>query len=320
MNIRTFILAGAFAALMPIAAMAALLDFPGNAVLAGEKSNERGSYKVPVGAWQNGELPSVLAEGEVLQQAWKITATGLTSLQILDPLKKQLKDEGFKVVFECETDACGGFDFRFETDVMPEPVMHVDLGDFRFLSAERKTGDTPEYVTLLVSRSQNAGFVQLVRVGEPADETELVTSTDNPALTTISEPPPADQSALPLEQALQEKGHYILEDLVFQTGSSNLGDGDFASLAALADYIKAHPDRTFALVGHTDAEGSLAGNIALSKKRAASVARRLIEDYGVDKKQISAEGNGFLSPRATNMTEDGRAQNRRVEVIDTTTR
>ncbi|WP_457649366.1 OmpA family protein [Profundibacter sp.] len=320
MNIRTFILAGAFAALMPIAAMAALLDFPGNAVLAGEKINERGSYKVPVGAWKNGELPTIVAEGEVLQQAWKITATGLTSLQILDPLKKQLTDQGFEVIFECETDACGGFDFRFETDVMPEPVMHVDLGDFRFLSAERKTGDTPEYVTLLVSRSQNAGFVQLVRVGEPADETELVTSTDNPALTTISEPPPADQPELPLEQALQEKGHYILEDLVFQTGSSDLGDGDFASLAALADYIKAHPDRTFALVGHTDAEGSLAGNIALSKKRAASVVRRLIEDYAVDKKQISAEGNGFLSPRATNMTEDGRAQNRRVEVIDTTTR
>jgi OOP family OmpA-OmpF porin len=320
MSIRTFILAIACAALMPMAAMAALLDFPGNAVLAGEKINERGSYKVPVGAWQNGALPLVVAEGEVMQQAWKITATGLTSLQILDPLKKQLTDEGFDVVFECETDACGGFDFRFETDVMPEPVMHVDLGDFRFLSAERKTDDTPEYVTLLVSRSQNAGFVQLVRVGEPADETVLVTSTDSPALTTISEPPPADQPALPLEQAMQEKGHYILEDLVFQTGSSDLGDGDFTSLATLADYIKAHPDRTFALVGHTDAEGSLAGNIALSKKRAASVVRRLIKDYGVDKKQISAEGNGFLSPRATNMTEDGRAQNRRVEVIDTTTR
>ncbi|AXX99889.1 OmpA family protein [Profundibacter amoris] len=307
-------------ALMPMATMAALLDFPGNAVLAGEKINERGSYKVPVGAWQNGELPSVKAEGEVMQQAWKITATGLTTLQILDPLKKQLTDDGFKVVFECATDACGGFDFRFETDVIPEPVMHVDLGDFRFLSAERKTDDTPEYVTLLVSRSQNAGFVQLVRVGEPTDETALVTTTTSPALISISEPPPAEQPALPLEQALKEKGHYILEDLVFQTGSSDLGVGDFASLAALADYIKAHPDRTFALVGHTDAEGSLAGNIALSKKRAASVVRRLINDYGVDKKQISAEGNGFLSPRATNMTEDGRAQNRRVEVIDTSTR
>ena len=320
MSIRTCILAIACAALMPMAAIAALLDFPGNALLTGKKTVERGSYKVPIGAWQNGELPDIEAEGEVVQQAWKITATGLTSLQIFDPLKKQLIDKGFEVVFECETGACGGFDFRFETDVMPEPVMHVDLGDFRFLSAKRETDDTPEYVTLLVSRSQNAGYVQLVRVGKPADEAELITSTTSPALTTISDPAPTDQPALPLEQALQEKGHFILEDLVFQTGSSDLGDEEFTSLANLADYIKAHPDRTFALVGHTDAEGSLAGNIALSKKRAASVVRRLINDYGVDKKQISAEGNGFLSPRATNMTEDGRAQNRRVEVIDTSTR
>ena len=320
MSIRTYILASACVALMPIAAMAAMLDFPGNASLAGEKTIERGSYKMPVSAWQNGELPSVLAEGEVTQQAWKITASGLTSLQILDPLRKQLTDEGFDVVFECETDACGGFDFRFETDVMPEPVMHVDLGDFRFLAAKRTGTDVPEYVSLLVSRSRNAGFVQLMRVGEPTDKTELVTSTKSPALTTISQPPPADQPALPLEQALQETGHFILEDLVFQTGSSDLGNGDFSSLATLAEYIKAHPDRTFALVGHTDAEGSLAGNIALSKKRAASVVRRLINDYGVDKKQISAEGNGFLSPRASNLTEDGRAKNRRVEVIDTSTR
>jgi len=320
MNIRTLIIAGVYAALLPMSAMSAMLDFPGNAVLAGEKINERGSYNMPIGAWENGELPTVVTEGEVIQQAWKITATGLTSLQILDPLKKQLINQGFEVVFECETNSCGGFDFRFQTDVMPEPLMHVDLGDFRFLSAKRKQGDIPEYVTLLVSRSQNAGFVQLIRVGKHTDEAEMLTSGDSPAMPPISDPPPTGQTTLPLEQALQEKGYYVLEDLVFQTGSSDLGEGDFTSLAALAEYIKAHPDHTFALVGHTDTEGSLAGNIALSRKRAASVVRRLVNKYGVDKKQISAEGTGFLSPRATNMTEGGRAQNRRVEVIDTSTR
>ena len=320
MSIRTYILASACAALMPMAATATLLDFPGNASLSAEKSIGHGSYKMPIKPWQNGELPTVPAEGEITQQAWKISASGLTSLQILDPLKKQLAEEGFEVVFECETETCGGFDFRFETDVMPEPAMHVDLGDFRFLAAKRKGVEAPEYVTLLVSRSHNAGFVQLMRVGEPTDKTELVASSKSPALTTATEAPLDDRPVLPLERALQETGHYILEDLVFQTGSSDLGDGDFTSLATLADYIKSHPDRTFALVGHTDAEGSLAGNIALSKKRAASVVRRLINDYGIAKKQISAEGNGFLSPRASNLTEDGRAQNRRVEVIDTSTR
>ena len=319
MSIRTYILATTLVTFMPLASAAVQLDFPGNSMLAGEKTVTHGSYHMPISGWQNGELQTIWAEGEVTQQAWKISASGLTSLQILDPLKKQLLDSGFEIVFECETEACGGFDFRFNTDVLPEPAMHVDLGDFRFLAAQKMGEEHPEYVSLMISRSQNAGFVQLMRVGVPSDTTELVTSTKNPVLTTADETAPTPISDVPLEQALQEVGHFILDDLVFQTGSSDLGDGEFASLSALAEYLNANPDHTFALVGHTDAEGSLAGNIALSKRRAASVMRRLVKDYGVNKRQISAEGNGFLSPRATNQTESGRSQNRRVEVIDTST-
>ena len=69
------------------------------------------------------------------------------------------------------------------------------------------------------------------------------------------------------------------------------------------------------LVGHTDAVGALEGNIRLSKKRAEAVMRRLIDGYGVDPVQLSAEGIGYLSPRASNATEEGRRLNRRVEVV-----
>ncbi len=319
MNIRAHILATTMAVAMPLASPAMQLDLPGNAVLSGEKIVGHGSYYMPISVWEDGAFQTIWAEGEITQKAWKITASGLTSLQILEPLKTQLSDAGFDLVFECETEWCGGFDFRFETEVMPEPLMHVNLGDFRFLAAQRMGDERPEYISLLVSRSQNAGFVQLMRVGVPSEVTTLVTSTKNPDLTTMTEEPAAAAPDLPLEQALQSPGRFILEDLIFQTGSSDLGDGPFESLADLANYLQANPDQTFMLVGHTDAEGSLAGNIALSKKRARSVVRRLVSEFGVNKSQISAEGNGFLSPLASNLTEDGRAQNRRVEVIVTST-
>jgi len=313
MNIRTFILTNLVFAALPIMASAIQLDFPGNAALSGEKTINHGSYHMPVGTWNNGDQETNLVEGEVTQQAWKILTSSLTSLQILDPLKNQLSDAGFEIVYECETEACGGFDFRFQTDVMPEPMMHVDLGDFRFLAAKSTDEENPEYVSLFVSRSQNAGFVQLMRVGPPLEASELITSTKDPVL--IS----AAHSDIPLERALEENGHFILADLDFQTGSSNLGEGEFASLTTLANYLIENPTRVVALVGHTDSQGTLAGNIALSKKRATSVLRRLVSEFGVDQSQISAEGNGFLSPRASNLTEDGRAQNRRVEVIVTST-
>ena len=79
------------------------------------------------------------------------------------------------------------------------------------------------------------------------------------------------------------------------------------------------PARTVARVGHTDSAGGLDGNIALSKQRAGSVLERLVSDYGVSRLQLEAEGMGYLAPVATNLTEDGRNANRRVEVIITST-
>ena len=110
-----------------------------------------------------------------------------------------------------------------------------------------------------------------------------------------------------------------LDDLSFATGSSDLSEGQYASLARLAAYLLANPDKTVALVGHTDSEGSIAGNIALSKRRAASVLERLVSVYDVPRRQMEAEGVGYLSPRASNLTAEGRVKNRRVEVILTST-
>ena len=68
-------------------------------------------------------------------------------------------------------------------------------------------------------------------------------------------------------------------------------------------------------MGHSDAVGSLEANIALSRARARSVAGRLVDTHGVARGQLRAEGAGYLAPRASNATEDGRALNRRVEVV-----
>lgn len=314
MTLRPLILA-ASAAFWPLAGHAMELALPANATVSATSSERYGSYRMPISPWLDGKIQSIWCEGEFTQQAWKMQDSGLTTLQILSELKTQLTKEGFETVFECDTEGCGGFDFRYETSVLPEPEMHVDLGDFRFLSAQRMGEEKPEYVSLLISRSGSAGFVQLTRIG-PADEENatLVTSTKSLVRT------PSFDVDLPLAAALEEKGHFILEDLQFATGSSSLAASDFTSLTELAAYLNANPDRTVALVGHTDAEGSLSGNIALSKRRASSVVQRLVDDFGVSRAQLSAEGMGFLSPRASNLTDEGRTQNRRVEVILTSTK
>ena len=263
-------------------------------------------YALPTGPFADDILPTRAETGPFRQQAWRVNAGGLTTLQLIRPLRQQLVDAGYVILFECETETCGGFDFRFGTPVLPPPAMYVDLGDFRFLSAQSE-GDV---VTLLASRSANSGFIQVITVGA-----EIAPATT--AAPARSERPAVDLGDF--GAVLETDGRVVLADLAFQTGSSSLGDGPFNTLQSLADYLLDNPDRRIALVGHTDAEGSLEGNIALSRRRANSVLDRLVESYGVPRGQMEAQGMGYLAPLSTNLTAEGRDLNRRVEVIVTNT-
>jgi len=290
------------------------LDFPAMAAPVTEKSVPHDSYFLPLAPFADGPIAGIMAEGQVRQQSWKIGAGGLTTLQILAPLREQLETAGYTPIFECEARTCGGFDFRYQIDVLPEPDMHVNLGDYRYLTAKRVDGDDIDYASLIVSRSANAGFAQLTRIGKPDPTPEITASTKAP------EPSVALPLSGPVGQQLETKGYATLDDLTFKSGSSQLGDDGFASLADLARYLAEHPERKVVLVGHTDAEGALGGNIALSRKRAAAVAARLVDKLGVAAGQVSADGVGYLAPRSSNLTDSGRAQNRRVEVILSTTK
>lgn len=114
-------------------------------------------------------------------------------------------------------------------------------------------------------------------------------------------------------------GAVALDDLIFPFGSATLEDKDYTSLASLAAWLAANTTRRVVLVGHTDAVGSLAANTTLSRQRAQSVRATLIAKFAADPAQIDAQGAGYLAPRASNETEEGRTKNRRVEVILTPT-
>jgi OOP family OmpA-OmpF porin len=296
------------------AAAAVTLDMPTAAAAAADRREAMGSHLLATGPHAGGVLPTRRVEGAVTQTAWRIEAKGVDTLALLAPLRAQLQREGFRIEFECEAAACGGFDFRYGLDILPEPEMHVDLGDYRYLCASRGA----EAVSLIVSRSLGAGFVQVTHVGPPEAAAVLTASTK---ARPEAEAPPATPAPQPagLVDKLEAGVSVPLDDLAFATGSAQLEARAYATLAALADWLKADPARSVAVVGHTDASGPLETNILLSRKRAESVRARLIEAHGVAPARIKAEGVGFLAPRASNLTEEGRHKNRRVEVMATST-
>ena len=121
---------------------------PSAAQMIGDRVETMGSHPLPTGPWQNGVIPAKQTEGHLRQSAWRLSLDGRSTLELLAPLRAQIAAAGFVPVYECDTLACGGFDFRFGMTVLPEPQMHVDLGDFRYLVAESASGDM---VSLLVS-------------------------------------------------------------------------------------------------------------------------------------------------------------------------
>lgn len=294
-------------------ALALELTLPGTARLTFEDRPGLEGYALPIAPYDGSQIPARIFEGLMSKQSWRIEGAGVTPLQLMRPLRAELETAGYRTIFECPDDQCGGFDFRFGTEVIGAPDMVVDLDDYRFLSALKGPPDAPvAAVSLLISRSAIASFVQIIQIAVQGEGALSVAVQGSSPQGTAQE---AEPNNLGFEELLDLNGHVALTDLVFKTGSSELGEGPFESLQSLADYLERHPSWKVALVGHSDAVGNLDGNITLSRRRAQSVMQRLIKAYAVSEERVQAQGVGFLAPVASNLTEAGREANRRVEAV-----
>lgn len=104
------------------------------------------------------------------------------------------------------------------------------------------------------------------------------------------------------------------QDILFATDSATLQPTLVNDLRAVAQSLQKYPNSTVQVVGHADNVGAAAYNQDLSQRRAGSVAS-VLRDYGVPGGRIVSIGRGEDQPVASNLTPEGRAQNRRVEII-----
>jgi chemotaxis protein MotB len=110
----------------------------------------------------------------------------------------------------------------------------------------------------------------------------------------------------------------LQEKLLFQSGSAIVDPKGKQALSSLATVLNATPDINVMIEGHTDTvpiRGKFEDNWALSVSRATSIVRILTNDYKVDSHRVIASGRGEFYPVADNKTADGRAKNRRTEIV-----
>ena len=114
---------------------------------------------------------------------------------------------------------------------------------------------------------------------------------------------------------ITRSGHAAVYGIYFDNAKAVVKPESDAALKEIAKLLQQTPALKILVVGHTDNAGSLASNMDLSKRRADAVVAALTTKYGVASARLVAQGAGPLAPVSSNNTEDGRAKNRRVELV-----
>jgi len=118
-----------------------------------------------------------------------------------------------------------------------------------------------------------------------------------------------------IEKQLEETGKVLVYGIYFDFNSANIRDESEPVLKEIAEALNAHPDWKLSVNGHTDNVGGNAYNQKLSERRAAAVKQALVERYQIAGDRLDTSGFGAGAPIETNDTPEGRARNRRVELI-----
>ncbi len=118
-----------------------------------------------------------------------------------------------------------------------------------------------------------------------------------------------------LLEGLKATGHVAVYGIYFDTGKSDLKAESEKAVGEIAKLLKKETALKLYVVGHTDNVGTLESNVKLSESRADAVMQALVKTHGIAASRLKAFGNGPYAPVATNDTEEGKAKNRRVELV-----
>jgi outer membrane protein OmpA-like peptidoglycan-associated protein len=114
---------------------------------------------------------------------------------------------------------------------------------------------------------------------------------------------------------IRSTGHAAVYGIYFDTGLATVKPESVQAIGEIAALLKADPTLSLFVVGHTDATGKIEDNLKLSQARAEAVLQALVRDHAIASSRLQARGCGQFAPVASNDSEEGRAKNRRVELV-----
>ena len=222
---------------------------------------------------------------------------GRSVAEIFRHYEQQIAKAGLEVVYGCKGVECGEGGRKTNGDWWP-------LSDHRrFMAArlQRPGGDL--WVSVHVhARNANA----------PAEQELDIVETKPPV---IAPPPRNEADAATLAKELKADGRVVLRSIEFVDGKPAVLPASAGVVQAIAELLAGNPGLKLHVVVHSDDAMPAAASVDLTKKRAAALTQILTRQHKVAPARVQPAGLGPLAPVASNRTADGRAQNRRVELV-----
>lgn len=257
-----------------------------------------------------------------------IVPAGRSPLEVLRNYQEEIKASGGEILYECKNTDCGGElagnDFGGSTQSLMMtlyPTERITAPNFsngncattsnvteqRFTAAKLAKDGNEAVVAVLAYAAEDdlyckefngRTFVMVVVLENKAREQKMVTV-----------------SAAEMQSAIASTGRIALYGIFFDFDKAEVKPESKPALDEIAKLLSDNPDLKVLIVGHTDNVGKFDYNIKLSDRRAKAVVEALKRDYGIDGARMRPAGVGMMAPTATNDTDDGRAKNRRVELV-----
>jgi len=240
---------------------------------------------------------------------------GRSTLEVQRNYEDSLKAKGFSILFACATSK--GTCFQSQE---PDAAYHLGNAIGDPLTLPKLVDDYVHnwfeqggrYLLARLDRPEGAVLVGLY-LGE--------SSRGNVAVLRVVETKEMDAgkivflNASQMDQAIADTGSVSLYGILFDLDKDTLRPDSKPTLDEIAKLLQDKPELKLKIVGHTDNQGTADYNLDLSRRRAASVVTALTGQYAIAGERLSSEGAGLTQPVAPNDTEEGRAKNRRVELV-----
>ncbi len=241
-----------------------------------------------------------------------------TDLEIFRNYQQALSTNGFKIVHTCESvDKCDGDAYYGHAKKWTGDGKGFRNGYSASSYFNNLPSYDPRYVVAQRDSSQGKLTVVLTTV---SDTTSAAAGGKKYFMQVIEEKAMqtgqvAVTSADAIRSGVASEGKIAFYGLFFETGKAQILPTSKPQVDEMAKYLQADAARKFYIVGHTDNQGALEGNVALSQQRAEAVAAQLARDYKIDAKRLVARGVANFAPAASNDSDAGKAKNRRVELV-----